>query len=105
MQFIETSIFTRQVTALITDDEYSQLQVALLLIPIWAISSLIAAACAKFAGQRVGAENALVCAQFTIGLYEKTKFSCSSCIPRVKKDDLTPQQIKVLREIVKKEFK
>ncbi|HET9589031.1 MAG TPA: hypothetical protein VFO91_09610 [Anaerolineales bacterium] len=29
MQFIETSIFTRQVTALITDDEYSQLQVAL----------------------------------------------------------------------------
>lgn len=29
MQFIETSIFTRQVTSLLTDDEYSQLQVAL----------------------------------------------------------------------------
>ncbi len=29
MQFIETSIFTRQVTDLLTDDEYSQLQVAL----------------------------------------------------------------------------
>ena len=29
MQFIETKIFTRQVTTLLTDDEYSQLQVAL----------------------------------------------------------------------------
>ncbi len=29
MQFIETSIFTRQVTALLSDDEYSLLQIAL----------------------------------------------------------------------------
>jgi hypothetical protein len=33
MQFIETSIFTRQVTSLLTDDEYSQLQVALFTHP------------------------------------------------------------------------
>lgn len=33
MQFIETSIFTRQVTSLLTDDEYSQLQVALFAHP------------------------------------------------------------------------
>jgi hypothetical protein len=33
MQFIETSIFTRQVTALLTDDEYSQLQMALFTHP------------------------------------------------------------------------
>jgi hypothetical protein len=33
MQFIETSIFTRQVTSLLTDDEYSQLQVALVAHP------------------------------------------------------------------------
>ena len=29
MQFIETSVFTRQVTSLLADDEYSQLQLAL----------------------------------------------------------------------------
>lgn len=33
MQFIETSVFTRQVTDLLTDDEYSQLQVALSVRP------------------------------------------------------------------------
>jgi mRNA-degrading endonuclease RelE of RelBE toxin-antitoxin system len=29
MQFIETNIFTRQVTALLSDEQYSQLQIAL----------------------------------------------------------------------------
>jgi hypothetical protein len=29
MQFIETSVFTRQVTTLLTDDEYRQLQITL----------------------------------------------------------------------------
>ena len=33
VQFIETSVFTRQVTSLLTDDEYSQLQVALFTHP------------------------------------------------------------------------
>jgi hypothetical protein len=29
MQFLETSVFTRQVTSLLTDDEYGQLQMTL----------------------------------------------------------------------------
>ena len=33
MQFIETSIFTRQVTSILTDDEYGQLQMTLLARP------------------------------------------------------------------------
>lgn len=33
MQFIETSVFTRQVTVLLTDIEYRELQVALLTHP------------------------------------------------------------------------
>lgn len=33
MQFIETSIFTRQVISLLADDEYSQLQATLLINP------------------------------------------------------------------------
>jgi len=33
VQFVETSIFTRQVTSLLTDEEYSQLQLALLAHP------------------------------------------------------------------------
>jgi hypothetical protein len=33
MEIIETSIFTRQVTILLTDDEYHQLQMALLFNP------------------------------------------------------------------------
>jgi hypothetical protein len=33
MQFIETSIFTRQVVALLTDDEYRELQITLSVHP------------------------------------------------------------------------
>jgi hypothetical protein len=105
MQFIETSVFTRQVTALLTDEEYGQLQVALSAHPDagdiilgsgglrkirWAISGR-----GKRGGVRaiyywrVRQDQILM-----LFMYSKTE-----------KDDLTTQQLQVLREIVEKEFK
>jgi hypothetical protein len=105
MQFIETSIFTRQVTSLLTDNEYSRLQVALFTHPEmgaiiprsgglrkvrWSMSGR-----GKRGGVRaiyywVVAEDQIL----MLFMYSKNE-----------KDDLTPQQLKVLREIVEKEFK
>lgn len=105
MQFIETSVFTRQVTALLSDDEYSQLQIALsahpdlgVIIPHsgglrkvrWSITGQ-----GKRGGVRaiyywVVAEDQIL----MLFMYSKNE-----------KDDLTTQQLKVLREVVEKEFK
>lgn len=105
MQFIETSIFTRQVTSLLTDDEYSQLQVALsahpdsgVIIPHsgglrkirWSMSGR-----GKRGGVRV-IYYWVVAQNQTLMLF---------IYPKNEKDDLTSQQLKVLREIVEKEFK
>jgi hypothetical protein len=105
MQFIETSIFTRQVTALLTDDKYSQLQVALsahpdagAIIPNsgglrkirWSMSGR---------GKRGGVRAIyywVVTEDQILMLFMYTKSE---------KDDLTSQQLKVLRGIVEKEFK
>jgi hypothetical protein len=51
MQFIETSIFTRQVTSLLTDDEYSQLQVALFAHPEMGAIIPQSGVCERCAGQ------------------------------------------------------
>lgn len=105
MQFIETSIFARQVTSLLTDDEYGQLQMTIfahpdmgMIIPHsgglrkvrWSMSGR-----GKRGGVRaiyywVVAEDQIL----MLFMYSKNE-----------KDDLTPQQLKVLREIVEKEFK
>jgi hypothetical protein len=105
MEFIETSIFTHQVQALLTDDEYSQLQITLATHPTigaiipssgglrkirWSMSGR-----GKRGGVRaiyywVVVENQIL----MLFMYSKSE-----------KDDLTPQQLRVLREIVEKEFK
>lgn len=105
MQFIETSIFTRQVTTLLSDDEYSQLQVALsahpeagAIIPQsgglrkvrWAMSGK---------GKRGGVR------AIYYWVTAQDQILMLFMYPKNEKDDLTKTQIKVLREIVEKEFK
>ncbi len=89
MQFIETSIFTRQVTSLLTDDEYSQLQAALFTHP--EMGAIIPGS----GGVRV----------IYYWVVAESQVLMLFMYPKNEKDDLTPQQLKVLREIVEKEFK
>lgn len=105
MHFIETSIFTRQVTALLTDDEYSQLQVALVAHPEigtviphsgglrkirWSISGR---------GKRGGVR------AIYYWIVAKDQILMLFLYAKNEKDDMTLQQLKVLRDIVEKEFK
>ena len=105
MQFIETSVFTRQVTSLLTDDQYSQLQLALVARPDagaiiphsgglrkirWSVSGR---------GKRGGVR------AIYYWVVAHDQILMLFMYPKSEKDDLTPQQLKVLREIVEKEFK
>jgi hypothetical protein len=105
MQFIETGIFTRQVTSLLSDDEYSQLQLVLLAHPDagaiiphsgglrkirWSISGR-----GKRGGVRV----------IYYWVVAQDQILMLFMYPKSEKDDLTHHQLKVLREIVEEEFK
>src|SRR5512144_2540488 len=105
MQFIETSIFTRQVNSLLTDDEYSQLQFALFAHPdmgtIIPHSSGVRKVRWSLSGRgKRGGVRAIYYWAVT-----KDLILMLFLYPKSERDNLTQQQLKVLREIVEKEFK
>jgi hypothetical protein len=59
MKFVETSIFTKEITKLLPDDSYRMLQTSLMLRPDR--SSKGAVDCGKFAGVCPDLENADLC--------------------------------------------
>jgi hypothetical protein len=105
MQFIETSVFTRQVTTLVTDEEYRQLQIVLTSHPD--------------AGAVIQRSGGLRKIRWSMGEHgkrggvrviyywvtKKDQILMLFMYPKNVQDDLSPQQLKVLREIVVKEFK
>ncbi len=105
MQFIETSVFTRQVTTLLTDDEYRQLQIALASHPDTGVVIQRSGGLRKMRwsigdrGKRGGVR------AIYYWIVAQDKILMLLMYPKNEQDDLTPQQLKVLREIVEKEYK
>jgi hypothetical protein len=105
MQFIETSVFTRQVTSLLADDEYSQLQLTLSTRPDmgafiphggglrkirWSIGDRGERGGVRVIYYWIVAQDQIL----MLFMYAKNE-----------QDDLTSKQRKILREIVEKEYK
>ena len=105
MQFIETSIFTRQVTLLLTDDEYSQLQLALLTHPDMGAIIPHSGGLRKIRWSMSGRGKRGGVRAIYYWVVANDQILMLFMYPKNEKDDLTPQQLKVLREIVEKEFK
>ena len=105
MQFIETSIFTRQVTLLLTDDEYSQLQPALLTHPDMGAIIPHSGGLRKIRWSMSGRGKRGGVRAIYYWVVANDQILMLFMYPKNEKDDLTPQQLKVLREIVEKEFK
>lgn len=105
MQFIETSVFTSQVTSLLTDDEYSQLQVALSAYPDTGALLPHGGGLRKIRWSMSGRGKRGGVRAIYYWVVAEDQILMLFMYPKNEKDDLTPQQLKVLREIVEKEFK
>ena len=105
MQFIETSIFTRQVTTLLTDDEYSQLQIALSAHPDTGAIIPHSGGLRKIRWSTSGRGKRGGIRAIYYWVVADDQILMLFMYPKSEKDNLTQQQLKVLREIVQKEFK
>jgi hypothetical protein len=105
MQFIETSVFTRQVTTLLTDDEYGQLQIALSAHPDIGAVIPHSGGLRKIRWSMLGRGKRGGVRAIYYWVAAEDKILMLFMYSKNEKDDLTPQQLKVLREIVEKEFK
>jgi len=85
MQFIETSVFTRQIRTLIDEEDYRAFQIALSLRPEQGAVIPGAADFERFDGARKVRESAVVAELSTTGIHPVAGSSSSSHIPRIAK--------------------
>jgi hypothetical protein len=105
MIIVETSVFTRQVQKLLTDDEYSQLQQALVEHPD--LGSLLIGSgglrkvrwSMQGRGKRGGVRSIYYWA------VEQNRILMLLIYAKTERDDLSPEQMKILRKIVEAEYK
>lgn len=105
MEFIETSVFTRQVQALLTDDEYSQLQITLTAHPTMGAIIPNSGGLRKIRWSMSGRGKRSGVRAIYYWVVTGNQILMLFMYSKNEKDDLTSQQLKVLREIVEKEFK
>lgn len=104
MEFIETSIFTRQITELLTDKEYKQLQNELLINPL--IGALIkhSAGLRKLRWRSHGKGKRGGIRVIYYYITEEEKIYMLFAYPKSSKDDLSSKELKILRAVVKEEL-
>lgn len=104
MVILETSVFTRQVTALLTDDEYRELQTLLANYP--ASGAVIPGSGGlrkvqwRLAGRgKRGGVRVIYC-----WAARQSKLLMLLAYPKNERDDLSAEQLRALRSLVEKEF-
>jgi hypothetical protein len=101
---IETSIFTRQVQALLSDEEYRQLQMALVLHPD--LGAVIPGSGGlrkvRWTMRGRGKRGGVRVIYFWAVMHDKILLLFM--YSKNEQDDLTPEQLKVLRRIVEEEY-
>lgn len=105
MVFVETPVFTREITALLPDESYRAMQIALLLRP--EAGDLIRGGGGlrkiRWSEPGKGKRGGLRIIYF----WDKPRDRIYMLFPyrKSRKDDLTPQQIKILRTLVEENLK
>lgn len=105
MIFIETSVFTRQVTSLLSDDEYQKLQIALSAHPDTGAIIPHSGGLRKIRWTMSGRGKRGGVRAIYYWIVAKDQILMLFLYSKTEKDDLTPTQLKVLREVVEKELK
>ena len=105
MRFVETPIFTRAVTSLLSDEEYRQLQLALLIRPEQGALIRGSGGLRKL---RWGAQGRGKRGGVRVIYYRDAGEQCFYMLliyAKVVQDDMTPSQLRVLRRLVQEEFR
>jgi hypothetical protein len=105
VKFIETALFTKEVQALLEDDEYKSLQIALLLRPEQ--GSIIPGSGGlrkvRWARKRMGKRGGI---RLIYYWDKKTEsFYMLLIYSKSKKDDLSQDQLRILNQLIKEELK
>ena len=105
MEIIETSVFTRQIMELLSDDEYARLQFDLVLRPEQGALIPRSGGIRKirWAGSGRGKRGGIR----VIYYWQADEYQIFMLLAYAKniQDDLTPAQLSILRKLVKQEFK
>ena len=104
MEFIETSVFTRQITGLLSDAEYDQLQRLLLLWPLAGDLIKHSGGLRKLRHKAKGRGKRGGIRVIYYYLTEDQKIFLLYAYAKGRKDDLNTKELKILREIVKEEL-
>ncbi|MBW3563357.1 MAG: type II toxin-antitoxin system RelE/ParE family toxin [Acidobacteria bacterium] len=107
MRFIETSVFTRQITSILDDEEYAELQAALVFRPELGVVIQSTGGLRKVRwghsgrgkGKRGGARVIYYWYQADDVIYMLLAYS------KGERDDLSAKEKRILRQLVKEEFR
>jgi mRNA-degrading endonuclease RelE of RelBE toxin-antitoxin system len=102
--FVETSIFTRQVQSLLSNEEYRQLQMALVLHPDMGVVIQSSGGLRKvrWALTGRGKRGGVRVIYYWAVTYDRILMLFMYA--KNEQDDLTPEQLKVLRRIIEEEY-
>ena len=104
MVIIETSIFTRQVQALLSDDDYRQLQMTLVLHPDKGSVIPGSGGLRKMRWSLAGrGKRGGVCIIYYWAVGQD-KILLLFMYAKNEQDDLTPEQLKVIRKLIEEEY-
>jgi len=104
MVIIETSTFTRQVRALLTDEEYRQLQMALMLRPDMGVVIPGSGGLRKVRWSLAGRGKCGGVRAIYYWAVVHDKILMLFMYAKNEQGDLTPAQLKVLRKIIEEEY-
>ena len=104
MVIIETSIFTRQMQALLTDEEYRQLQTALVINPDMGAVIPRSGGLRKVRWSLAGRGKRGGVRTIYYWAVSNDQILMLLMYAKNEQDNLTPEQLKVLRKIVKEEY-
>ena len=105
MRFVETPIFTREVTELLSDDEYRGVQLALLLRPEQGRLIPKGGGLRKIRWRRSGSGKRGGLRLIYFWDKEDDTIYMLFVYPKSEQEDLTPSQLRVLAKLVREELK
>ncbi len=104
MVFVETSVFTRQITKLLTDEEYRDLQAVLVNRPTRGVLIPGSGGLRKIRWAAWGRGKRGGVRVIYYWAITQERILMLFAYPKSERDDLTQKQLKILREVVEKEY-